>query len=367
MRFANSVVDTRSKPTKASLEEIEANYHQWNEIDDENYFGLDGYISMSPREAELEEKGPDLPEKRQDFIHYEVPRKLLEVKYKPLNGFPIADHGGVPPDQGTSPPFPTPSDPSPLIPAITDQSGAQPDHGTGFPPPSPSMAYQPVPGETTPHPVRKVRPQVPARNNKSSLLGMIVLISMMSLMTGSTAHLIKPSVTHVTVMMLTKMIGRTKANNMRQGGEDTEEKVDGEGLTKIEFYRGETLRIQCKSMDKYRGIISWTTEDPKTPLPSTAETEGSFLTIKRLNYSIPKLTCHVQKGMIAWNERFKLQLLKTHEVRHKKHKGIPSALKAYACDSAKSEPLAEFNLGVVEQCRFEDFQSYTVEPSTQSV
>ena len=132
MRFAKSVVDTRSKHTKANLEESEANCHQWNEIDDENYFGFDGYISMSPREAEFEEKGPDLPERRQDFIHYEVPRKLLEVKYQPLNGFPIADHGGVPSDQGTSPPFPTPSDPSPLIHAITDQSGAQPDQGTGI-------------------------------------------------------------------------------------------------------------------------------------------------------------------------------------------------------------------------------------------
>ena len=56
-----------------------------------------------------------------------------------------------------------------------------------------------------------------------------------------------------------------------------------------------------------------------------------------------------------------------HEVRHKKRHGIPSALKAYACDSAKSEPLAEFNLGVVEQCRLEDFQTYTVEPPSQSV
>ena len=53
----------------------------------------------------------------QDLIHYEVPRKLL-------NGFSIADHGGVPPDQGTCPPFPTPSDPSPLILAIADQGGA---------------------------------------------------------------------------------------------------------------------------------------------------------------------------------------------------------------------------------------------------
>merc|ERR1712082_414555 len=64
---------------------------------------------------------------------------------------------------------------------------------------------------------------------------------------------------------------------------------------------------------------------------------------------------------------FKLQILKSHEVRHKKHRGIPSALKAYACDSEKSEPLAEFNLGMVEECRLEDFQSYTMEPSTQSV
>ena len=93
VRFAKSVVDTRSKPTKASLEEIE--YHQWNDVDDKNYFGFDGYISMSSRETELEEVGPGLPEKRQDFIHYEVPRKLL-------NGSSIAYHGGVPPDQSTS-------------------------------------------------------------------------------------------------------------------------------------------------------------------------------------------------------------------------------------------------------------------------
>merc|ERR1712236_51411 len=127
---------------------------------------------------------------------------------------------------------------------------------------------------------------------------------MLSLMNGSTAHLIKPSVTQITVMMFTKVISRTEANSMRHGGEDTEEKIDGEGVTKVKFYRGETLRIQCKSQDKYRGIMSWTTEDPKTPLPSTAETEGSYLTIKSLNYSIPKLTCHIRKGMIAWNEIF---------------------------------------------------------------
>ena len=121
-------------------------------------------------------------------------------------------------------------------------------------------------------------------------------------------------------------------------------------------------------MVKYRGLISWTTGDINTPLPPTAETEGSFLQIKQLNYSIPRLTCHVQKGMIKWTEEFKLQILKNHEERgHKKHRGIPSALKAYACDSEKSEPLAEFSLGMVEECRLEDFQSYTVEPSTQSV
>ena len=108
---------------------------------------------MSSRETELEEVRPDLPEKRQDIIHYEVPRKLL-------NGSSIAYHGGVPPDQSTSPPFPTSSDPSQLIPAIADQGGAQPEQGTGSPPPSHSMAYQPnvAPSQYVQAPIVQTQP-----------------------------------------------------------------------------------------------------------------------------------------------------------------------------------------------------------------
>merc|ERR1712030_222315 len=192
-----------------------------------------------------------------------------------------------------------------------------------------------------------------------------IFTSLLYIVCFCSAHLTKQSVTHLSVMFLTNMVGRTEANNIKQTGEDAEENGDGGGVTKIEFYKGETLRIQCKRMVKYRGLISWTTGDINTPLPPTAETGGSFLQIKQLNYSIPRLTCQVQKGMIKWTEEFKLQVLKNHEERgHKKHRGIPSALKAYVCESEKSEPLAEFSLGMVGECQLEYFQSYKMEPST---
>ena len=185
--------------------------------------------------------------------------------------------------------------------------------------------------------MKKMKHSAPAITTNTFLL--FSMFSMMPLAEGSTTWSTQTHLATAIVSLIGLSRGDTihwKRNSSNwhweeKGEVDTEKKTNEtdikdkivqDGVKRVYFYRGKTVRLICENQMPYQRVLTWSTGKSGMQLPES-EMENNQLVIRQLNKSIPLIRCNVKKGLIEWNQDFMLQLSKSNEVRKKVQVGIP--------------------------------------------